>query len=321
METAGPMSAIYDRARAVRRHIVLPEGDDPRVVEGANRAIELGLADVTLLGGPEGIEIASSDLLEPMEAQLLELRARKGMTADQAAVAICEPLNFAAMMVRAGHANGTLAGATHTTGDTVRTAFQLIGRAPGVGSVSSFFLMVLPDSGSGESRTVTFADCALSIEPDARQLAEIAAASADNFQAFTGETPRIGMLSFSTMGSADHPAAQKVAEAADMLAGFRPDLTVSGELQFDAAFVPLVGQAKAPGAAIQGDANVFIFPSLEAGNIGYKIAQRIGGAHAIGPVLQGLAKPANDLSRGCSAQDVTDMIAITAVQAGMVAAN
>ncbi|MEO0496619.1 MAG: phosphate acetyltransferase [Pseudomonadota bacterium] len=320
METSGAMGQIYDRARAARRHIVLPEGGDPRVVEGANRAVELGLADVTLLGGPEGIELASSELVRPLQEQLLELRAHKGMTRDQAALAIREPLNFAAMMVHAGFADGTLAGAVHTTGDTVRTAFQLIGRAPGVKSVSSFFLMVLPVTGDIGGRTVIFADCALSIEPDAEQLAEIAVAAADNFTAFTGEAPRIGMLSFSTMGSAHHPAAKKVADASALVGQARPDLAISGELQFDAAFVPSVGAAKAPGAAVQGDANVFVFPSLEAGNIGYKIAQRIGGAQAIGPVLQGLARPANDLSRGCSPQDVTDMIAVTAVQAGMTQA-
>ncbi|MEM1364232.1 MAG: phosphate acetyltransferase [Pseudomonadota bacterium] len=310
------MDTIYKRARAKRRHIVLPEGDDPRVVEGANKAIELGLADVTLLGGAEGIDIKSSELLAPLERQLLSLRQRKGMTAERAAQAIVEPLNFAAMMVREGYADGTLAGAVYTTGDTVRTAFQLIGRAEGVSSVSSFFLMVLPDRGDGE-RTVTFADCALTIEPNAEQLAEIAIAAAANHTAFTGDVARVGMLSFSTMGSASHAAATRVADAAVSVAEKNPDLTISGELQFDAAYVPSVGKAKAPGAAVQGDANVFVFPSLEAGNIGYKIAQRIGGAQAIGPVLQGLAKPANDLSRGCSAQDVTDMIAVTAVQAGM----
>ncbi|MEN0087143.1 MAG: phosphate acyltransferase [Pseudomonadota bacterium] len=318
MVAASTMDIIYERAREIRRHIVLPEGHDPRVVEGANRAVELELADVTLLGGAEGIDIASSALLSPLQEQLLALRARKGMTEERAAQAVCEPLNFAAMMVREGYADGTLAGAVHTTGDTVRTAFQLIGRAQGVGSVSSFFLMVLPDMGEGE-RTVTFADCALTIEPDAEQLAEIAIAAADNYAAFTGAIPRIGMLSFSTMGSADHAAARKMAKAAGLVAKTRPDLAVSGELQFDAAFVPSVGVAKAPGAKVQGDANVFVFPSLEAGNIGYKIAQRIGGAQAIGPVLQGLAKPANDLSRGCSSQDVTDMVAVTAVQAGMSA--
>ncbi|MEO0635632.1 MAG: phosphate acetyltransferase [Pseudomonadota bacterium] len=313
MINSDTMQAIYERARQRRRHIVLPEGNDPRIVEGANKAVELGLADVTLLGGSEGIDISSSDLIPGLQSALYKLRGKKGMTEQQAGEAVLEPLTFAAMMVARGHADGTLAGAVHTTGDTVRTAFQLIGRADGVRSVSSFFLMVLSNV-EGEQRTVTFADCALTIEPDAEQLAQIAIASADNHRAFTGETPRIGMLSFSTIGSANHDAAAKVARAAHFVRERRPDLTVGGELQFDAAFVPSVGSSKAPGSPVQGDANVFVFPSLEAGNIGYKIAQRIGGAKAIGPILQGLAKPANDLSRGCSAQDVTDMIAMTVVQ-------
>ena len=304
------MLAIYEKARAKKRHIVLPEGADPRIVEGAARAVEDGLAEVTLIGG-EGVDIASSLDMEKYIAKLVELRGHKGMTEDKARDAVLDPLVYGALMVKCGDADGSLAGAVCTTGDTVRVAFQIIGRAPGTASVSSFFLMVLPERG-----TVTFADCALTIDPDSDQLADIAIASADNHRAFTGEEPRIGMLSFSTMGSAKHERVDKVIAATELVREKRPDITLAGELQFDAAFVPSVGQSKAPGAAVQGDANVFVFPSLEAGNIGYKIAQRIGGAKAIGPVLQGLAAPANDLSRGCSAQDVYDMIAITAVQAG-----
>ena len=311
MAEPDPMQKIHERARSTLRHIVLPEGDDPRIVEGANRAVRDGIANVTLLGGPEGIDISSSALLNGYASSLFELRKYKGMTEEQALRWARDPLVFAAMMVREGQADGTLAGATHTTGDTVRTAFQIIGRAAGVNSVSSFFLMLVPDRG-----TLTFADCALTVEPDAAQLAEIAIAAADNHAAFTGEAPRIAMLSFSTAGSASHPLVDKVAHATEAVRAKRPDLIVSGEMQFDAAIVPSVAKAKAPDANIRGDANVLVFPSLEAGNIGYKIAQRLGGAKAVGPVLQGLARPANDLSRGCSAQDVYDMIAITALQAG-----
>jgi phosphate acetyltransferase len=304
------MTAVYEKATSSLQHVVLPEGHDPRIVEGANRAIADGLANVTLLGGAEGIDISSSGLRDEYAASLYQLRKSKGMTEYQASQMLDDPLVFAAMMVRQGHADGTLAGAVTTTADTVRTAFQIIGRAEGVKLVSSMMLMVLENR-----ETATFADCALTIEPDVEQLAAIAIASADNHRAFTGNEPRIAMLSFSTMGSAKHPFVDKVSEAVRVVSDRRPDLTIAGELQFDAAFVPSVGRTKAQGAAVQGDANVFVFPSLESGNIGYKIAQRIGGAKAIGPILQGLAKPAHDLSRGCSAQDIYDMIAITAVQA------
>jgi phosphate acetyltransferase len=222
------------------------------------------------------------------------------------------PLGFAAMMVRQGDADGTIGGAVATTGETVRTALQIVGMAPDSKIVSSFFLMLLA---APYHWPVVFADCGLVIEPNAAELAEIAIASSTSFTALTGQTPRAAMLSFSTKGSAKAPSIDRTTEALEMVRAKAPSLAIDGELQFDAAFVPDVAARKAPGSPIEGAANVFIFPNLDAGNIGYKIAQRLGGATALGPILQGLAKPANDLSRGCSADDVYQMIAVTGAQA------
>jgi len=219
------------------------------------------------------------------------------------------------MMVRNGHADGTVGGAVATTSDTVRAALQIIGKAKSAPLVSSFFLMVLPENHPSGRDAMVFGDSGLVIDPDAQELAAIAAASAASYTQLLGDTPKVALLSFSTMGSARHAAVTKVTEAAALLKEQHPDLASDGELQFDAAFVPDVGASKAPNSATAGQANVMIFPNLDAGNIGYKIAQRIGGCDAIGPVLQGLAKPANDLSRGCVASDVTNMIAVTALQA------
>ena len=252
----------------------------------------------------------TSPLRDELIAALVDARAHKGMTLDRATDAIDDPLVFAAMLVRTGHADGTLGGAINPTADVVRHAIQLIGVAKGTKTVSSFFLMDLQDA----QKTVIFGDCALVVEPDAEELASIATASADNFANFVGEDPKVAMLSFSTMGSAHHPNVTKVREATEIAKTARPDLAIEGELQFDAAFVPSVVALKAPGSDVAGQANVFIFPNLDAGNIGYKIAQRIGGAQAVGPILQGLAKPVNDLSRGCTADDAYHQIAVTVVQ-------
>ncbi|MEW9918248.1 phosphate acetyltransferase [Marimonas sp. MJW-29] len=323
------------RARAASKpaHIVMSEGHDPRIVAGALEATMAGIARITLVGtratveerlhqagvtGSDDITIqdpATSDLTDEVARSFYELRKHKGIREDYAAEQARDPLVFAAMMVRNGHADGTVGGAIHTTSDTVRAALQCIGKAPEAPLVSSFFLMALPDGHSSGRRALTFGDCGLVIDPDTEELAAIAAASANSHRQLLGEEPKVALLSFSTMGSAKHPSVTKVAEAARLLKERHPKLASDGEMQFDAAFVPSVGASKAPGSPVAGHANVMIFPNLDAGNIGYKIAQRIGGAQAIGPILQGLNKPANDLSRGCNITDVTNMIAVTVLQA------
>ena len=313
-------------SKAASPRIVLAEGEDPRVAEAAVRAQVDGLAKVVIVGDPakiaalgvagtDQVEIAhpvTSPRLDPYSDAYLELRKHKGVDAEAARKAMLSPLGFAAMMVRQGDADGTIGGAVATTGETVRTALQIVGMAPDSKIVSSFFLMLLA---APYHRPVVFADCGLVIEPSAPELAEIAIASSASFKALTGQTPRAAMLSFSTKGSARAPSVDRTNVALELVRAAAPDLAIDGELQFDAAFVPDVASRKAPGSPIEGAANVFIFPNLDAGNIGYKIAQRLGGATALGPILQGLAKPANDLSRGCSADDVYQMIAVTGAQA------
>lgn len=317
---------IIAASKAAAPRIVLSEGEDVRVAQAAARAQADGLAEVIIVGdaskiaalevdGLDRVEIAdpaTSERLEDYSAAYHELRKHKGVDAAAARKAMQSPLGFAAMMVRQGDADGTIGGAVATTGETVRTALQIVGMAPDSKIVSSFFLMLLA---APYHRPVVFADCGLVIEPNSAELAEIAIASSTSFTALTGQTPRAAMLSFSTKGSAKAPSIDRTTEALEMVRAKAPSLAIDGELQFDAAFVPDVAARKAPGSPIEGAANVFIFPNLDAGNIGYKIAQRLGGATALGPILQGLAKPANDLSRGCSADDVYQMIAVTGAQA------
>ncbi len=327
-----PLDDILTAARNQPKRIVLSEGEDPRIAEAAARAQKDGIAHPVLIGKPSVIaerlsEIGESatdfEIIDPTAAPqsrtytdaYYALRQHKGVTPEAAMQAMQSPLGFAAMMVRQHDVDGTVGGALHATADTVRAALQIIGRAAGTKTVSSFFLMMLCEPHHTKKGGFVFADCGLVVEPTVEELAEIAISSGQSFNGLLGEEPRIAMLSFSTHGSAQHERVNLVAEATKRVKDARPNLIVDGDLQFDTAFVPAVSAAKAPASPLKGDANVLIFPNLEAGNIGYKIAERIGGAKAIGPILQGLAKPANDLSRGCSAQDVYSLIAITAVQA------
>ncbi|MFD2738263.1 phosphate acetyltransferase [Sulfitobacter aestuarii] len=326
------LQALRQRASARPAHIVMSEGADPRIIAGSLAALDAGIARITLVGPDAELRRALADagagdreklrIEDPQTSSLTAefaqtyyaLRQHKGISEDIAKTQARDPLVFAAMMVRNGHADGTVGGAVATTSDTVRAALQIIGKAKSAPLVSSFFLMALPQNHPSGRDAMVFGDCGLVIEPDATQLAAIAAASAASCRQLLEVEPKVALLSFSSKGSAHHAAVTKVSDALALLQRDHPDLAAEGELQFDAAFVPEVGAAKAPGSPVAGHANVMIFPNLDAGNIGYKIAQRIGGCQAIGPVLQGLAKPANDLSRGCVAQDVTNMIAVTALQ-------
>lgn len=325
---------IKAKAQTNVQTVVLPEGYDDRMILASAQVVADKLANVVLLGNPEAlnakaaelgvsldgvnlVDPKTSDLLEDYVDELVELRKKKGLTKEEAKQLLTadDNLFFGAMMVRKGAAGGAVAGAYNTTGDVLRAAFQVVGTAPGMKTVSSVFLMVTKTPEFGENGVMCFADCAVNPNPDSQALAEIAVSTAASCKSFLGVDARVAMLSFSTKGSAKHDDCNKVIEAVKIAKEMAPELAIDGEMQADAAIISSVATKKAPGSEVAGKANTFVFPDLDAGNIGYKLVQRFAGAEAVGPVIQGLAKPVNDLSRGCSVDDIVNVTAITAVQA------
>ena len=326
------MTSIQDKARKLKGRIVLPEGSEERTVQAAKKLLSEGICTPVLLGNadeirkvcnkfnarPDKIEVVdpnSDSMFDYYADDYYRLRKEKGMTPSEAEKAMKNTLYFGAMMVRHGRVDGSVAGALSTTGDVLRAAIQIIGLAKGINVVSSCFLMVLPEFQGERDKVIVFGDCAVLPDPDPDQLASVAISSADTMRKLVGQEPRVAMLSFSTKGSAKHDRIDKVLKALEIIKQKAPDLAVDGELQLDAAVVPSVAKRKAPDSKVAGNANVLIFPDLDSGNIGYKLTQRFAGAEAIGPIIQGLAKPANDLSRGCLVDDIVNVAAIASVLA------
>ena len=327
----GFIDVIKEKAKQNVKTIVLPETEDKRTYEAAEAVLREGTAKLILVGSKEeiekngaGFDISGATIVDPATyektesyiAKLVELRSKKGMTEEQARELLLKNyLYYGVMMVKMGDADGMVSGACHSTADTLRPCLQILKTKPGTKLVSAFFVMVVPDCDMGADGTFIFADSGLEQNPDPEKLANIAISSAESFKALVGVEPKVAMLSHSTMGSAKHADVDKVVEATRIAKEIAPELALDGEMQLDAAIVPEIGKSKAPNSKVAGQANVLVFPDLDAGNIGYKLVQRLAKAEAYGPLTQGIAKPVNDLSRGCSAADIEGVVAITAVQA------
>jgi phosphate acetyltransferase len=325
------LKSFREKARKLQKCIVLPEGTEPRTIKAASIVTKEKIAKVILVGNPQTVskiaeeqkvDIKNIEIIDPVKSNrfdefvntFFEIRKKKGISQDDARKTMQDPVYFGTMMVQLGAADGLVSGAEHSTADTIRPALQIIKTSPGISIVSSIFIMIVPDCKLGENGLFIFADCAVNPNPTAEELAAIAVSSAETGRILCNIHPRVAMLSFSTMGSAEHEMVNKVRKATALAREIAPNLDIDGELQVDAAIVPEVGKKKAPKSKIAGVANVLVFPDLQAGNAGYKLVERLAKAAAIGPFLQGLNKPVNDLSRGCSVDDIVNVITITAVQ-------
>lgn len=323
---------IKNRAKQDIKTIVLPESNDIRVIRAADMILKEGFANIVLVGNKEetlnlaknnSLDISKAEIVDPNNSSkyeeyvtaFYELRKSKGMTLEKAKEIMKDSVFFGMMMVKQGDSDGLVSGACHSTADTLRPALQILKTAPNTKLVSAFFLMIVPECNLGENGAFIFSDCGLNEYPDAEALSEIAISSSKSFKQLVGREPKVAMLSYSTYGSAHSPLTEKVVEATKLLKEKMPNLICDGELQLDAAIIPEIASSKAPGSPVAGMANTLIFPDLDAGNIGYKLVQRLGKAEAYGPLCQGIAKPVNDLSRGCSSEDIVGVVAITAVQA------